>query len=280
LRLCRTILNYLPANYAENPPFVAPSDDANRVDRELNAIVPLDSSVPYSMHDVINRIVDRSSFLELQATFAPNAIIGFARMDGGAVGIVAQEPSIIAGVIDINASDKICRFVQFCDCFNLPIITFVDSPGFLPGVNQEHGGIIRHGAKVLFAYSTSSVPKISVVTRKAYGGAYIVMSSKYLGTDFTFAWPTAEIAVMGPEGAANILYANQIKNAEDPAKERLAVTELYKEKFLNPYAAAHAGHIDDVIEPSQTRPIIISALKTLHQKQVQHPMRKHGNAPV
>ncbi len=280
LRLCRTILNYLPANYAENPPFVAPSDDANRVDRELNAIVPLDSSVPYSMHDVINRIVDRSSFLELQSTFAPNAIIGFARMDGGAVGIVAQEPSIIAGVIDINASDKICRFVQFCDCFNLPIITFVDSPGFLPGVNQEHGGIIRHGAKVLFAYSTSSVPKISVVTRKAYGGAYIVMSSKYLGTDFTFAWPTAEIAVMGPEGAANILYANQIKNAEDPAKERLAVTELYKEKFLNPYAAAHAGHIDNVIEPSQTRPIIISALKTLHQKQVQHPMRKHGNAPV
>lgn len=280
LRLCRTVLNYLPANNAENPPFIAPSDDPLRMDIELNTIVPVDSSMPYSMHDVINHIVDRSSFVELQATFAPNAIIGFARLDGSSVGIVAQEPSTMAGVIDIDASDKICRFVQLCDCFNLPIITLVDSPGFLPGVNQEHRGIIRHGAKVLFAYSESSVPKVSVVTRKAYGGAYIVMSSKYLGTDFTFAWPSAEIAVMGPEGAANILYANQIKNAADPVKERNALTELYKEKFLNPYAAAQAGHIDDVIEPSQTRPIIISALKTLHQKQVQHPIRKHGNSPV
>ncbi len=280
LRLCRTVLNYLPANNAENPPFIAPSDDPLRMDIELNTIVPVDSSMPYSMHDVINHIVDRSSFVELQATFAPNAIIGFARLDGSSVGIVAQEPSTVAGVIDIDASDKICRFVQLCDCFNLPIITLVDSPGFLPGVNQEHRGIIRHGAKVLFAYSESSVPKVSVVTRKAYGGAYIVMSSKYLGTDFTFAWPSAEIAVMGPEGAANILYANQIKNAADPVKERNALTELYKEKFLNPYAAAQAGHIDDVIEPSQTRPIIISALKTLHQKQVQHPIRKHGNSPV
>ncbi|NMC28716.1 MAG: acyl-CoA carboxylase subunit beta [Pelolinea sp.] len=280
LRLCRTVLSYLPANNAENPPFIAPSDDALRADLELNNMVPVDSTVPYSMHDVINRIVDRSSFIELQATFAPNAVVGFARMDGGSVGIIAQEPSIMAGVIDIDASDKICRFVRMCDCFNLPIITFVDSPGFLPGVNQEHHGIIRHGAKVLFAYSESTVAKVSVVTRKAYGGAYIVMSSKYLGTDFTFAWPSAEIAVMGPEGAANILYANQIKNAEDPTKERNALTEVYKEKFLNPYAAAQAGHIDDVIEPSQTRPIIISALKTLHQKQIQHPMRKHGNSPV
>ncbi len=280
LRLCRTVLNYLPANNAENPPFIAPSDDPLRMDIELNTIVPVDSSMPYSMHAVINHIVDRSSFIELQATFAPNAIIGFARLDGSSVGIVAQEPSTVAGVIDIDASDKICRFVQLCDCFNLPIITLVDSPGFLPGVNQEHRGIIRHGAKVLFAYSESSVPKVSVVTRKAYGGAYIVMSSKYLGTDFTFAWPSAEIAVMGPEGAANILYANQIKNAADPVKERNALTELYKEKFLNPYAAAQAGHIDNVIEPSQTRPIIISALKTLHQKQVQHPIRKHGNSPV
>lgn len=280
LRLCRTLLNYLPANNAENPPFIAPSDDPLRMDIRLNTIVPADSTMPYAMHEVINHIVDRSSFIELQATFAPNAIVGFARMDGASVGIVAQEPSIVAGVIDIDASDKICRFVQLCDCFNLPIITFVDSPGFLPGVNQEHHGIIRHGAKVLFAYSESTVPKVSVVTRKAYGGAYIVMSSKYLGTDFAYAWPSAEIAVMGPEGAANILYANQIKNADDPVKERIKLTELYKEKFLNPYAAAQAGHIDGVIEPYQTRPVLISALRTLHQKQVQHPIRKHGNSPV
>ncbi len=280
LRLCRTILNYLPANNAENPPFTAPSDDPQRMDGALNSIVPEDSSVPYSMHEVINHIVDRSSFLELQATFAPNAIIGFARLDGESVGIVAQEPSIVAGVIDIDAADKMCRFVSLCDCFNIPIITFVDSPGFLPGVNQEHRGIIRHGAKVLFAYSQSSVPKVSVVTRKAYGGAYIVMSSKYLGTDFTYAWPSAEIAVMGPEGAANILYSGKIKNADDPEKERENLTEIYKEKFLNPYVAAKAGHIDDVIEPSHTRPIIIAALKTLHQKQVQQPIRKHGNSPI
>ncbi len=280
LRLCRTVLNYFPANNAENPPFIAPSDDPQRMDIELNSIVPEDSSIPYSMHEVISHVVDRSSFLELQATFASNAIIGFARLDGESVGIVAQEPSIVAGVIDIDAADKMCRFVQLCDCFNIPIITFVDSPGFLPGLNQEHRGIIRHGAKVLFAYSQASVPMISVVTRKAYGGAYIVMSSKYLGTDFTFAWPSAEIAVMGPEGAANILYGSQIKNAEDPEKERENLTELYKEKFLNPYAAAEAGHIDDVIEPSRTRPIIIAALKTLHQKQVQQPIRKHGNSPV
>jgi propionyl-CoA carboxylase beta chain len=186
----------------------------------------------------------------------------------------------MAGVIDIDASDKICRFVRFCDCFNIPILTFVDSPGFLPGVNQEHRGIIRHGAKVLFAYSESSVPKVSVVTRKAYGGAYIVMSSKYLGTDITFAWPSAEIAVMGPEGAANILYGKQIEQSSDPEKERAALTEQYTEKFLNPYAAARAGHIDEVLEPSKTRPAVISALQTLHQKQVQHPQRKHGNSPV
>ena len=280
LRLCRTVLNYFPANNAENPPFIAPSDDPQRMDMELNSIVPEDSSIPYSMHEVINHIVDRSSFLELQATFASNAIIGFARLDGESVGIVAQEPSIVAGVIDIDAADKMCRFVQLCDCFNIPIITFVDSPGFLPGLNQEHRGIIRHGAKVLFAYSQASVPMISVVTRKAYGGAYIVMSSKYLGTDFTFAWPSAEIAVMGPEGAANILYGSKIKNSDNPEKERANLTALYKEKFLNPYAAAEAGHIDDVIEPSRTRPIIIAALKTLHQKQVQQPIRKHGNSPV
>ncbi|HAF62887.1 MAG TPA: methylmalonyl-CoA carboxyltransferase, partial [Anaerolineaceae bacterium] len=280
LRLCRAVLHYLPANNAENPPFTATTDSPVRMDSELDSIIPADAAVPYNMHEVIQRIVDQKSFLELQSTFAPNAVIGFARMDGNTIGIVAQEPNFMAGVLDIDASDKICRFVRFCDCFNIPIITFVDSPGFLPGVNQEHHGIIRHGAKVLFAYSESTVPKVSVVTRKAYGGAYIVMSSKYLGTDFTFAWPSAEIAVMGPEGAANILYGKQIEQSNDPDKERAALTEQYKDKFLNPYAAAQAGHIDEVLEPRKTRPAIISALQTLYQKQVQHPQRKHGNSPV
>ncbi len=280
LQLCRTVLSYLPANYAENPPCVDATDDPARMDAELDSIIPDDAAVPYNMHEVILHIVDKGSFLELQSSFAPNAMIGLARMNGCPVGMVAQEPSFMAGVIDIDASDKICRFVRFCDCFNIPIITFVDSPGFLPGVNQEHRGIIRHGAKVLFAYSESSVPKVSVVTRKAYGGAYIVMSSKYLGTDITFAWPSAEIAVMGPEGAANILYGKQIAQSSDPEKERAALTEQYTEKFLNPYAAARAGHIDEVLEPSKTRPAVISALQALHQKQVQRPQRKHGNSPV
>jgi propionyl-CoA carboxylase beta chain len=256
------------------------ADDPARMDAELDSIIPADAAAPYNMHEVILHIVDKGSLLELQSSFAPNAMIALARMNGCPVGVVAQEPSSMAGVIDIDASDKICRFVRFCDCFNIPILTFVDSPGFLPGVNQEHRGIIRHGAKVLFAYSESSVPKVSVVTRKAYGGAYIVMSSKYLGTDITFAWPSAEIAVMGPEGAANILYGKQIEQSSDPEKERAALTEQYTEKFLNPYAAARAGHIDEVLEPSKTRPAVISALQTLHQKQVQHPQRKHGNSPV
>lgn len=280
LELCRNVLSYLPANNIENPPVRPSNDDPQRTDAVLNELIPDDAAVPYNMHEIIGKIVDDHCFLELQKTFAPNAIIGLARLGGSPVGIVAQEPSFMAGVIDIDASDKICRFVRFCDCFNIPIITFVDSPGFLPGVNQEHRGIIRHGAKVLFAYSESTVAKVSVVTRKAYGGAYIVMGSKYLGTDINYAWPSAEIAVMGPDGAANILYGKQIKNADDPEEERKRVTNLYKEKFLNPYAAAKAGHIDDVLEPAKTRPALIAALRTLHQKQISHPSRKHGNSPV
>jgi propionyl-CoA carboxylase beta chain len=280
LNLCRSVLGYLPNNNMENPPSYAPADDPARMDKQLNGIVPMDPSTPYPMHDIIQRVVDRNSFLELQYAFAPNAIVGFARLDGSTAGIVAQEPSVIAGVIDIDAADKICRFVRCCDCFNIPIITFVDSPGFLPGVNQEHRGIIRHGAKVLFAYSEANVPKISVVTRKAYGGAYVVMSSKYLGTDITYAWPSAEIAVMGPEGATNILYAKQIEKATQPEEERKRLTEEYRQKFLNPYAAAQAGYIDEVIEPSETRPRLIAGLTALREKQSLLPNRKHGNSPV
>lgn len=280
LALCRALLSYLPSNNMENPPSCESSDDPARVSAELDGLVPDDDSLPYCMHDVIAHVVDKNSFLELQPTYATSAIIGLARMDGSPVGIVAQEPNCLAGVIDINASDKICRFVRFCDAFNIPLVTFVDSPGFLPGVQQEHGGIIRHGAKVLYAYSEASVPKVSIVTRKAYGGAYIVMSSKYLGTDITYAWPTAEIAVMGPEGAANILHHKQIANAADPEAEREKVMREYREKYLNPYVAAEAGFCDEIILPSETRAKVISALSIIRDKQVQNPPRKHGNPPV
>ena len=280
LTLCRNALSYLPNNNVENPPVIAPADDPLRMDKDLNQIIPQDTSMPYNMHEIIQRVVDRSSLLELQSAFAQNAIIGFARMNGSTVGIVAQEPSVIAGVIDIDAADKICRFVRLCDCFNIPLVTFVDSPGFLPGVNQEHRGIIRHGAKVLYAYANATVPKVSIVTRKAYGGAYVVMSSKYLGTDMTYAWPSAEIAVMGPEGAANILYRKQIEDAEDKEAERKKLTEQFRAQFLNPYAAAQAGYIDEVIEPCETRAKLIAALSALREKQVSTPNRKHGNIPV
>ena len=280
LALCRNVLSYLPNNNVENPPVIAPADDPMRMDKDLNRIVPMDPSIPYDMHEVIQRVVDRSSLVELQNTFAPNAIVGFARMNGSTVGIVAQEPSVIAGVIDIDAADKIFRFVRLCDCFNIPLVTFVDSPGFLPGVNQEHRGIIRHGAKVLFAYAEATVPKVSIVTRKAYGGAYVVMSSKYLGTDVTYAWPSAEIAVMGPEGATNILYRKQIEDASDKEAERKRLTDEFRKKFLNPYAAAQAGYIDEVIEPCETRVKVIAALSALREKQTTTPNRKHGNFPV
>jgi propionyl-CoA carboxylase beta chain len=229
---------------------------------------------------VINLVVDQGSFLELQAGYACSAMVGLARLSGYPVGIVAQEPAVMAGVIDIDSADKITRFVRLCDCYNLPIITFVDSPGFLPGVDQEHRGIIRHGAKVLYAYSEATVPKISVVTRKAYGGAYVVMSSKYLGTDLNLAWPSAEIAVMGPDGAVNILYRDQIESAPEPAVERARLVAEYRELFLNPYMAASTGAIDDVIEPRETRPRLISALAALRDKYAPSPARKHGNIPV
>ena len=280
LALCRSLVNYLPANNVENPPCIASTDDPFRIDSTLDSIIPEDETLPYSMHEVIQRVVDQNSFLEIHPMYATNAVIGFARLNGCTIGIVAQEPNALAGVLDINASDKISRFVRFCDCFNIPLVTFVDSPGFLPGINQEHGGIIRHGAKVLFAYSEASVPKISIVTRKAYGGAYVVMSSKFLGTDITFAWPSAEIAVMGAAGATNILHHRQIKNAADPELEREKLMADYKEKYLNPYTAAQAGYIDEVILPSETRQKVIAALSVIQEKQIQLPSRKHGNPPV
>ena len=280
LKMARYLLSYLPANNVENPPYVETNDDPARLAPELNDLVPVDPGEPYNMHTAIETIVDQGTFLETQSGFARNAIVGFARFEGYAVGIVAQEPSVMAGVVDINAADKISRFVRFCDAFNLPIVTFIDSPGFLPGVSQEHGGIIRHGAKVLYAYSEANVPKISVVTRKAYGGAYVVMSSKYLGTDMYYAWPSAEIAVMGAEGATNILYRKELADAEDPQAERERLEAEYRQKLLNPYAAARAGYVDDVIEPAETRWMIIKALRAIGNKTETHPARKHGNMPV
>lgn len=280
LATCRRVVSYFPSNNVENPPFITPNDDPLRMDEELNAIIPLDPAVPYSMHEVIQYVVDRQTFLELQPDWAQNAIVGLARIGGHSVGIIAQEPSIMAGVIDIDAADKITRFVRMCDAFNIPLVTFVDSPGFLPGVDQEHRGIIRHGAKVLYAYSEATVPKISVITRKAYGGAYVVMSSKYLGTDVNYAWPSAEIAVMGAEGAVNIMFGSEIKNAEDPEAKRKELAEDYRQRFNNPYHAASAGYVDDIIEPRETRAKIIASLAALRDKYSSAPPRKHGNIPV
>ena len=280
IALCRRVLGYLPANNVENPPIVPTINDPPGRSAALNDLVPIDPSEPYSMHTAIELIVDCESFIELQPTFARNCMIGLARMGGATVGVVSQEPSVMAGVMDIDSSDKIARFVRFCDAFNIPLLTFLDSPGFLPGVDQEHRGVIRHGAKVLFAYSEATVPKIQIITRKAYGGAMIVMSSKLMGGDISFAWPSAEIAVMGPEGAANILYRKQIDAAEDPAQERARIVEEYRKKFLNPYAAAADGYVDDVIEPRETRERVLAALAALREKSTSVPARKHGNIPL
>ena len=280
LKLCRQLFSYFPNHALEKAPVLATDDPSDRMEPALNSIVPSDPSEPYSMHKVIEAIVDRGSFLELQAEFAANCIIGFARFNGRGVGIVAQEPSVMAGVMDINSSDKISRFVRTCDCYNIPVITLVDCPGFLPGIYQEHHGVIRHGAKVLYAYAESTIPKVTVITRKAYGGAYIVLGSKMMGTDVTYAWPSAEIAVMGPEGATKILYRKQIETAENPAIEHTKLIEEYRKKFLNPYISAEAGYIDDIIEPQETRLKIIKALAGIRFKKIERDMKKHGNMPV
>ena len=280
LLLTRKLLEYFPSNNIENPPYIPPEDDPLRMDEELNSIIPMDPTLPYQMHEVVERVIDKNTFIELHPNWARNVIIGLARIGGHSVGIVAQEPSEVAGVIDIDASDKMARFVRMGDCFNIPLVTFVDSPGYLPGVAQEHSGIIRHGAKVLYAYAEATVPKITIITRKAYGGAYIVMGSKYLGTDVTYAWPSAEIAVMGAEGAVNILFKKKIESAKDPSGERSRLVEEYRQQFNNPYYAARAGYVDDVIEPRETRPKIIASLAALRDKYSSAPPRKHGNIPV
>ncbi len=278
--MARKALSYLPSNSVDSAPIIPTDDDPYRQAPDLNTLVPQSPSEPYSLKAAIASIVDSGSFLEIQAGFAPNATVGLARLAGRSVGIISQEPGVMAGVMDINSADKIARFVRFCDCFNLPIITFVDSPGFLPGVNQEHGGVIRHGAKVLYAYSEASVPKISCVTRKAYGGAYVAMSSKFLGTDMNYAWPSAEIAVMGAEGAANILFGRQIAAAADQDAERARLEAEYTEKFLNPYEAAKAGYVDEVIEPAQTRQKFIEVWMLCRIRLNKRFPRKHGNLPL
>ena len=268
----RALLDYLPSNNMEDAPSVEPTDDPNRQDESLNSIIPDNPNMPYDMKEVIASVVDAGSFFEVQEMFAENAIIGFARVDGRSVGVVANQPAFMGGCLDVDASDKIARFVRFCDAFNIPLLTFVDVPGFLPGVNQEHTGIIRHGAKMLYAYSEATVPKVTVITRKAYGGAYIAMCCHELGSDQVMAWPSAEIAVMGPSGAANIIFRR------DPDKE--AKTQQYIDDFSTPYLAAERGYVDMVIEPKETRPLLITAFNALASKREVGPAKKHGNIPL
>ncbi len=278
LALLRHLLEFLPQNNLEDPPRVAGREPLVANEELLN-LVPGESSKWYDVRKVIKAVADGGDFLEVHAMFAQNAVVGFARLNGMPVGIIANQPRVLAGCLNIDASDKIARFVRFCDCFNLPMITFVDVPGFLPGVAQEHGGIIRHGAKILYAYSEATVPKISVVLRKAYGGAYVAMCSRSLGADAAYAWPIAEIAVMGPDGAANIIYRDEINSAENPDEVRARKTAEYRDKFANPYVACAKGMIDDVIDPRDTRKILINTLNSLTSKKETRAPRKHGNIP-
>ncbi|MGD8604575.1 MAG: acyl-CoA carboxylase subunit beta, partial [Anaerolineales bacterium] len=280
LYMIRVLMSYLPQNNMEDPPFVPTTDDRLRTEEALDTIVPEDPSKPYDIREAIRLIMDEGVFFEVHENFAGNIVTGFARLGGHSVGIIANQPAVLAGVLDINSSDKAGRFVRFCDSFNLPIITFVDVPGFLPGTGQEHGGIIRHGAKLLFAYCEATVPKITVITRKAYGGAYDVMSSKHIRGDLNLAWPSAELAVMGPEGAVNIIFRKELAEAKDPEKRRQELVAEYRDKFANPYIAASRGYIDDVIEPRMTRPRLINALEMLSNKRDHNPAKKHGNIPL
>jgi len=280
LTLVRRLLSYLPANNAEDPPYLPPTDPPDRADEALDRLIPDDPTQGYDMREVIRYVVDDGEFLEVQAGFAPNLMVGFARLGGHAMGLVAQQPAVLAGVLDIDAADKGARFIRFCDCFSVPLVTFADTPGFLPGVAQEHNGVIRHGAKMIYAYAEATVPKLSIITRKAYGGAYIVMSSKHLRGDVCLAWPAAEIAVMGPEGAANVVFRHELAQAEDPQAARERLVQEYRERFANPYIAAARGYLDGVIRPSQTRPCLIRALQALRDKRVRQPPRKHGNMPL
>ncbi|MBW1996858.1 MAG: methylmalonyl-CoA carboxyltransferase [Deltaproteobacteria bacterium] len=276
----KEIFGYLPQNFRELPPALTPTDDPGRTDKSLNKVVPVNPRLPYDMKDIILSVLDNKRFLEIQKHFARNIIIGLGRLNGEVVGIVANQPRHLAGCLDINASLKASRFVRMCDCFNIPLVTFVDVPGFLPGVNQEHGGIITHGSKVIFAYCEATVPKITVITRKAYGGAYDVMSSKHHGGDINYAYPTAEIAVMGPEGAVNIIFRKEIERSKDPEATREKLVKEYRENFASPFKAAELGYVDQIIYPENTRPHLIHALTMLKAKREKPPEKKHGNIPL
>ena len=280
LYMIRLLLSYLPQNNMEDPPFLPTNDDRLRTEEALNEIIPDDPSKPYEMRDIIRLVVDNGVFFEIHEHYAPNILVGFARLGGHSVGIVANQPAVLAGVLDINSSDKAARFVRLCDSFNIPLITFVDVPGFLPGTGQEHAGIIRHGAKLLYAYCEATVPKITVITRKAYGGAYDVMSSKHIRGDLNLAWPSAELAVMGPEGAVSIIFRKELAEAADPVKRKAELVAEYREKFANPYVAAARGYLDDVIDPSITRARLINGLEMLSNKRDANPAKKHGNIPL
>ena len=280
LLLVREMLSYVPQNNMEDPPYIPTKDDPLRADPELDSIVPDSPNKPYDIKDVIHRVMDDGIFYEVQPEYAANIVVGFARLGGNSVGIIANQPMVLAGVLDINASNKAARFIRFCDCFNIPIITFVDVPGYMPGTAQEHNGIINSGAKLLYAYCEATVPKLTVTTRKAYGGAYCVMSSKHIRGDLNLAWPSAEIAVMGPEGAVEIIYRRDLKDAEDPAALKTQLANDYREKLANPYIAAERGYIDDVIEPHETRARLINGLAVLGNKRDSNPPKKHGNIPL
>src|SRR5882724_4480572 len=280
LALVRDLLSFMPSNNLDDPPRAPTSDPVDREDPALDRMVPVSPNQPYDMLDVIHTIVDEGYFLEVHQHYAKNILVGFARLDGRPIGIVANQPAVLAGTLDIDASVKGARFVRFCDAFNIPLITFEDVPGFLPGTVQEYGGIIKHGAKLLFAFAEATVPKVTVITRKAYGGAYCVMSSKHLRTDFNYAWPTAELAVMGPEGAVNILYKRELEAASDPAAARAEKIAEFREKLANPYIAAARGYVDEVIQPRETRRKLITALRNLENKRVKNPPKKHGNIPL
>ena len=280
LAAVRKLFSYLPLNNMEKPPIFSTTDVADRIEKNLNTLIPSESNKPYDMKELISAVVDEKDFFEVQEQFARNILVGFARMNGQSVGIVANQPSILAGCLDIDASIKAARFVRFCDCFNIPLVSFVDVPGFLPGTAQEFGGIIRHGAKLLYAYAEATVPKITVITRKAYGGAYDVMSSKHIRGDLNYAYPTGEIAVMGADGAVSIIFRNELKDSKDPKKKAAELVDEYKKTFANPYKAAELGYIDEVIEPSHTRIKIIRALELLRYKRDTNPPKKHGNIPL
>jgi len=280
VQIVKKLLSYLPSNYLEDPPVAETGDDPNRTDETLARILPDDPDKPYDVKEVIHRVVDSGEFFEIQSLWAQNIVIGFARLNGRTVGIVANQPAHYSGALDINSSMKAGRFVRFCDAFNIPIVTFVDVPGFLPGIEQEHGGIIKHGSKLLYAYCEATVPKVTVILRKDYGGAYDVMGSKHSGADINYAWPTAEIAVMGPQGAINIIFRKEIAEAKDPKQKHSELVSEYRQKFASPYIAAQKGYIDEVIEPAETRPKLISALESLVTKREARPSRKHSNLPL